>query len=203
VTTDRCGTALGYRDHVVNRTPKCTPCRVANAARRQEYRRRRYLNRGPFKVSAVGTQRRLQALAAIGWSSRVVAGRLGVTPQTLRRLHEQVHVWTTTRDRVAAVYDELSMTPGGCRRAQTWAVKRGWLPPLSWNDEEMDDPAATPMGVRTGNEPSRMNRDTDLQERVLVLTRAGLSAAEISVRLGTNPRYVQRVRARARQESAA
>lgn len=196
---NRCGTHLGYRDHIAAGEPTCTACRKAHAANRRAYRIRRYLNRGGFMVDATGTHRRLQGLAAIGWSSREIAARLGVTPQTLRRLHLQAHCWSSTRDRVAAVYDELSMTPGGNVRTVTWARKRGWVVPLGWNDEEIDDPAALPRHRAPNPTPGRP-RDTDRDERIWELTRAGLSSAEIAVRLRTTKRQVERARARYRSE---
>jgi hypothetical protein len=198
---DRCGTHLGYRDHIDAGTPTCAACRKAHAAVRQLYRRRRYLHRQPFMVPAVGTQRRLQALAAIGWSSLAIADRLGVTPQTLRRLHGQRQCWTATRDKIAALYDELSMTPGGNRRAATWAAKRGWSVPLSWDDDEIDDPAAVPHNPRNPHHGRARNRDLD--ERVMALTRAGLSAKEIALRLRTHQRQVVRIRTRNRNGEVA
>lgn len=198
----RCGTTGGYRDHLEARTPTCADCRRAHAANRASYRRRRYLHRGGFLVPAAGTRRRLQALAAIGWSSREVARRLGVTPQTLRRLYGQTSVLTSTRDRVAALYDELSMTPGSNRTTVTWAVRRGWAPPLAWDDDRIDDPAAKP-AHRVRGTGRGMPRNADRDERVLELTRAGLTAAEIAIRLRTTKRYVQRVRARFREDVAS
>ena len=101
-----------------------------------------------------------------------------------------------TAEKVARLYDELSMVAGPSTRATTEAKRKGWAPPLAWDEEDLDDPAAKPAAHPPGL-PGRQ-RNTDLEERVLELTRCGLSAAEIAIRLGTNTRYVTRVRSRGR-----
>ena len=96
------------------------------------------------QVDAAGTRRRIQALARAGWSMRHVAGRLGVTISTVSayarpgRKRVEARVARAVRD----VYDDLASTPGDCTRSQKWAQRRGWPPPLAWDD--IDDPAATP-----------------------------------------------------------
>lgn len=205
---NRCGTPLGYRDHVADRTPKCQPCRDAHAARRQQSRKSAYLH-GPQRVDITGTRRRLQALAAIGWPLGEIADRLGTDPQTLRRLVTQKRCATSTRDKVRALYDELSMTVNGNRRTMTWAAKRGYSPPLAWNDEDLDDPNARPsrmvrprpseplddIAIERAMRGDRVHiRPAERAEAVRRLTAYGLSAAEIADRLGVTDRSVSRHR---------
>ena len=50
--------------------------------------------------------------------------------------------WRRTRD----VYDRLSMTPGPSQVCRDRARARGYLPPLAWDDDSIDDPRAVPAG---------------------------------------------------------
>ncbi len=147
---DRCGTELGYQDHLAgvpfpedNGGDPCG-CRRAHAAKRADYRRRRYLNHSPLSVDATGTRRRLQALAAVGWSLAEQSRRLGWHESTAHRVASRQWVWVETAEKVRGLYDELAMTPGTNRRARNDAARKGWPPPLAWSDEEIDDPDATP-----------------------------------------------------------
>jgi transcriptional regulator with XRE-family HTH domain len=92
---------------------------------------------------------------ALGWSQSQLAQRLGWTPANFGPL---VHgrrpcVNQATADRVAALYDSLSMTPPPCStareraaatRARAYAKRRRWLPPLAWDDDGLDDPDYCP-----------------------------------------------------------
>lgn len=101
------------------------------------------------RVEATGTRRRLQALAALGWSFTAMAEHLGLS-------RAAVHHWTT-RDRVAAesahaarrLYDDLwnkrppETTPMErmiANRNRNTAAKYGWPPPLAYDDEDIDSP---------------------------------------------------------------
>lgn len=122
------------------------------------YRRTVYVQRGPMLVPTAGTGRRLRALQAIGWTQTDLAARLGVTHQRVSRLTNESYdaVHRTVAARVAGVYDDLSMTvpqdvPPGERPAgyqpvydkQRRRVRAlGWPPPLAWDDDTIDDPAA-------------------------------------------------------------
>ena len=145
------------------------------------------------QVDAAGTRRRIQALARAGWSMRHVAGRLGVTISTVSayarpgRKRVEARVARAVRD----VYDDLASTPGGCTRSQKWAQRRGWPPPLAWDDETIDDPAATPWtdsGPRGAHVPGNgvVNRDslTDCAEW-------GLTVREAADRLGVSREAIE------------
>ncbi len=93
-------------------------------------------------IPAAGTHRRIQALMAIGYPFVDLAERLGVHHDRIRQYLIQEAVYTRTAARVARLYDELSMTPGPSRRARNIAARRGYLPPLAWDDDTIDDPAA-------------------------------------------------------------
>ena len=94
----------------------CTDCvavRHKTYLRNEPFRRRQVLLAGgDIEVSAVGTMRRLQALAFAGWSSLVVAERIGSNVSVMSRLvsGNQTRVRLSTARRVAAVFDELVVT---------------------------------------------------------------------------------------------
>lgn len=102
-------------------------------------------------VPAVGTRRRLQALAALGYSSADVVRSCGVSKRAVDGA-KGGH-----RDQVRADIDAsvrrayAALAPLGISRSrfaeQTRSVARrnGWVPPLAWeSDAAMDDPEASP-----------------------------------------------------------
>jgi hypothetical protein len=103
-------------------------------------------------VPSVGTVRRLRALAAIGWTLPEVAAAAGWTLPNLCDLVSSTNGQVTVRTArmVAALYERLSMTPPagpGAARARARAGRRGWVPPLAWNEGAIDDPKARPHGM--------------------------------------------------------
>lgn len=98
------------------------------------------------RIDAVGTRRRIQALAAIGWSLAYQAERLGRAPSNYRAILAKRSVAVATARAVRDLYDELSMTPApasyGASVARGRARRRGWLPPLAWDDDLLDVPDA-------------------------------------------------------------
>lgn len=135
--------------------------RARGAAVNRSYRKRRYLNRNQLlMVPALGTQRRLRALFALGWTSRDLAPLLGVGVARVGYLasDKQSTVLPETAAKVAAVYERLSMTvpadpehlsPRHCAvhaRQRRLAVRRGWAPPLAWDN--IDDPDEQPTDWR-------------------------------------------------------
>jgi hypothetical protein len=197
-----CGTTGGYQAHRRAGETTCAPCRAAAAADRRYRVAYDYLTGGQrMLIDATGTRRRVRALVRIGWPLSHLATRLGVSVQNVCAYTHRVQVRQSTALKVAALYDELSMLPGPSSSALIRARSKGWPPPLAWDDEDIDNPAARPAHNAHGEVEGRP-RDADLENRVLVLTRAGLSAAEIALRLNTNKRRVTRIRSRARKDAA-
>lgn len=104
-------------------------------------------------VRAIGTSRRLQALAALGWSRQALAARLGCTPSTVGTLMHADLCSFALAVAVRGLYDTMWSTlpaPGtGAQRAavartRNDAAARGWVTPLAWTDGTIDDPAAVP-----------------------------------------------------------
>jgi hypothetical protein len=104
-------------------------------------------------VDGTGTQRRLQALVAVGWPQKELARRLGLDRNTV---NDQVNLTTpaygSTARAVRDLYDELwnvdPLQTGVGKRwvfeAKALAKARGWVPPGAWDDDYIDSPAAVP-----------------------------------------------------------
>ena len=102
-------------------------------------------------IDSTGTVRRLQALGYLGHPQADLAARLGVQPAHLGKIRRTGRVSAGLARKARAVYDELSMVrPEGAAadRARLAARRFGWVPPLAWDDDRIDDPKAKPAGVR-------------------------------------------------------
>lgn len=164
------------------------------------------------RVDSTGAVRRVQALVAIGWSLTKIADRLDIRRSNFtdipNGLRTQVNV---AHDRaIRALYDEWSMRlpqqavwhdKAAASRARRYAQQRGWQPPLAWDEETIDDPAATPAEVVAGVHVDdaaverRMAGDktvaltsADRGELVRRMLARGFSFNEIERRTGVNPR---------------
>jgi transcriptional regulator with XRE-family HTH domain len=120
------------------------------------------------KVDPTGAVRRLRALVALGWSQSKITARLGMPLGSLNQLvlGKRGQILVSTDKAVRALYDEWSMTlpPAqewrdkiAANRSRNYAKARGWLPPLAWDDEALDNPDATPLtgAASTNGPPSR------------------------------------------------
>ncbi|WP_427017832.1 hypothetical protein ACQCSX_04255 [Pseudarthrobacter sp. P1] len=151
-------------------------------------------------VDPAGSMRRLQALVALGWSQARLAQRLGVTSSNSTHLFTgSRQVTARTARAVRALYDELWNQPQepvewrakiAASRARRKAAQLGWLPPMAWDDETIDDPATAPMAAAVPiHELARV-------EDVEHLVATGADWGEIIGRLGTTrvalERYLHR-----------
>jgi len=136
------------------------------------------------RVPGVGTARRLQALAAIGWPQRELAARIGWRQSNLSALIAGRPVTAETARKVAALFDELQMVPGPSEAARRRAVERGWVPPLAWDEETIDDPDAQPDLGAEGR--------VGFVDRYLELSALGLGDVEIASRLGISRASLER-----------
>jgi hypothetical protein len=132
------------RRYVINRC-RCDECGAAHNTAARDRRRAIVYGTHRGHVDATGTIRRLRALAAIGHSARQVAHELSVDPSWIRALYrgEHTHVHADTAERFSALYERLQGTPGPSQAARRMARRRGWSPPLAWDD--IDNPAAEPV----------------------------------------------------------
>jgi hypothetical protein len=118
-------------------------------------------------VDPTGTRRRLQALVALGWSQTELGRRIDFLPGNLTRvIHGPGHVGAGTARKIRALYLELcdQEPPETCREerfaaslSRSRARRHGWLPPIWWDDDTIDDPTQEPAGV----EPSVLRRRRD------------------------------------------
>ncbi len=154
------------------------------------------LNRGATingMVSNVGTLRRLHALAAIGWTKREIARRLGMQSMTVQ-FGRSGEIRAVMAQQVMELYDELQHTPGPSSRSVEYARSRGWLGPAWWDDDTIDDPLHVPEGTCTYDEKGVLIDDVALPRavRVDLLERRGFTPDEIAERIGTKIKYVHR-----------
>lgn len=105
------------------------------------------------RVDATGTTRRVQALVANGWSLHRLAAEIDMTPGNLHSAISRPQVWASTARKVRDLYERLwnaeppAGTPderGAITRSLNRARAHGWLPPMAWDDEDLDDPTAVP-----------------------------------------------------------
>lgn len=163
------------------RADACTPAAAASAD-----------HRAGATVDATGTRRRLQALAASGWSLRDVAPRLSVLPANLSTLLRRERVTSNTARQVRALYDELEHRPGPSSRAARIARTRGWLAPAWWDADALDDPHAIPEGMLVYDDRGQFVDDHSAWrcDRVARLTARGLTPAQVAEALDVPVRYV-------------
>jgi hypothetical protein len=159
-------------------------------------------------VPAAGTRRRLRALARVGWPAAAIAARLGmavpagIAERAVGRVQggkiPELPSWLAAA--VATLYDDVWDVYGGCEDAAAFAHRRGWAPPMAWDDNPgdphyIDDPACPVSDWRPRRmlRPDPAGRVEDIREvraedirevmagghgtRVLAAERLGLSRA--------------------------
>lgn len=109
-------------------------------------------------VLSIGAIRRVHALAAIGWplselGRQMDMSQANVSHMATRRLITYGR-WAAVRD----LYDRLAEAPGPSDTARAVALHKGWLPPVSWSPERIDDPSAA-AGRTPGPVPAPDHRE--------------------------------------------
>lgn len=99
-----------------------------------------------YSVASLGSVRKLRALAALGHSSRLLASRSGLSQSLVLAMlaGEIKNIRPQTKAAVDALFKQMAMTPGTNRTAAMRAARKGWAPPLAW-DDDLDDPGALPV----------------------------------------------------------
>lgn len=103
----------------------------------------------PSTVSAVGTTRRLQALAASGFSVPAICQAAGIRPSYLWDMHQlrrglRTRLSWAMAERIRRVYEQLWDDSGDSAVSRRTAQRQGWLPPEAWADGDIDNPDAEP-----------------------------------------------------------
>lgn len=130
-----------YR-HRRNGTPTCAHCRAEMAAHAARYRKQRYLAGGALTVPALGSQRRVRALARMGWDHQAVGDGIGLSRRSVSEIFGQAVISRRKADRIARFYREHAWETGPSRVARGIAERRGWPGPMDWANP--DDPDEVP-----------------------------------------------------------
>lgn len=167
------------------------------------------------RIDATGTRRRLQALVALGWSRTKLAEALGGHRDVVSRYMLRDQVTVATARAVRSLYDRMWDTAppehdrwdaSAAAYARRTAERRGWAPPMAWDDETIDDPAAKPhieapvvideVAVKRALDGDRSVSLTkeERAEAVRIGTEIRLSANHLGKLLGTSARTVVRDR---------
>lgn len=98
-------------------------------------------------VDPAGTRRRVQALAVLGWSVAWQARQIGMFPTDLHTVaRADGGVTARTASRIRDLYEQhWNVTPPASQPTSVTrnaAVRRGWLPPMAWDDDLIDLPDA-------------------------------------------------------------
>lgn len=153
---------------------RCAPCRRARSRYEKESRLIR-IQGGRRSVPAIGAQRRIQGLMRLGWSSTDIAKAAGWSNRNyvLRVINGQKGKPTTwlearTDNTIREVFERMAMklpemTPIRAR-TRSLAAKKGYLPPLAWDD--IDNPNERPVGV-TNDHRAKDTIDPIVVERFL------------------------------------
>jgi transcriptional regulator with XRE-family HTH domain len=147
---------------------------------------------GGAKIDSTGTTRRIQALVACGWSMSKLAARLGIGRANFTGLAQgRTGVTVTHAKAVADLYDELwDVAPPHVEwrdhiaysRALNYSAKAGWVPPLGWDEDTLDDPAALPdVGeqIKVNGRPLKFN----IEDVDFILDNDPLTIDQLAARL--------------------
>ncbi|KIF02232.1 hypothetical protein PL81_31190 [Streptomyces sp. RSD-27] len=156
----------------------------------------------PAIVSALGSIRRTQALATLGWPKSHIATLVGHHPRNfLIRLNVRHETFTA----VCATYEDLKtrrpkraeIAQHIAQRTRKDAKARLWVPPTYWNryPDAIDDPHFTPEYKRSKAEI--------LAEEAAWLTGGGVPEGFVAARLGITPDYLNVALTRSRLKVAA
>lgn len=149
----------------------------AHKLRSEQRKRSDYLARRgmPARVDAIGFIRRYRALCYMGWttSQQVEMARISFD---ITHIMRHGHVHRSSHEAMVALYERLWNTPGPSSRTRLLAQRKGWLPPMAWDDDELDNPEhISPEEIfRSHIEALAMNRRFD---RLAAKRRARAAAA--------------------------
>lgn len=156
----------------------------------------------PGYVDPLGSRRRVEALAAIGWPSIHLARKAGIHPSNRTTILAGPTMRGSTAQRIADAYDELKrarparhgVRKGSMSRARKQARDLRWPPPKYWDETgAIDDPDFRPM--------YRVTRAEILAEDAAWLIGSGLGRTAAAKRLGVDKSYLDRALAQHAEEA--
>lgn len=175
-----------------------TCCREARNFDERRRRKQRQVLGIQRRIDGTGTRRRIQALWAIGWTSRDIATACGwSTPQAVTEVvGVRTHVFTTTAATIRQAYDDLSNTYGPSEKNRRMAATKGWATPNAWLCVDIDNPAAMPdPGWRDGRRKPQGETVEDFDWLVRQGEAPEQAAARVGVELDTITLYRKRLAA--------
>ncbi|NED75318.1 hypothetical protein G3I51_23945 [Streptomyces sp. SID9944] len=147
----------------------------------------------PGHVNPIGSQRRFQALVAIGWPTIHTARRAGLHPSNRTTIFQAPTMRAATAQRIADVYDEMrhekparhGVSPTSIKRAKKQAADRHWPPPKYWDEVgAIDDEFFEPMYGIT-------RREQVAQDANWIMRTTGLDKTATAERLGVSKSYIE------------
>lgn len=164
------------------------------------YRPPAYLDREDFqRIPAAGTARRLQALMRLGWPVSYIAEELGVSSSRVAGIMRAEKVQAGTARKVRDIYEaHWDQVPEPVARFDKQAVtktirtaeRRGYQPPMFWDDDRIDDPTYTPVVPEIGDRRA-VKRELFIQE-VEHLASTGERLEAIAQRFDMSPGAVEK-----------
>lgn len=195
------GTKILYGMPKIGRPP-CRQVRPETAAKLLAVRPSPWTAADHAAIDATGYKRRLRALVALGFPQPFLAAGLGITQRSNFHLEDTKSAVLAKRHRAAcALYDELwnqdpvarGANPVSVARARRYAARMGWPPPLAWDDDTIDDPAAVPDLGEKG-----IRQDALAEDLAFITRTAGADPDHAAARLGISRKYLDQIRARER-----
>jgi len=143
---------------------------------------------------AVGTQRRIQALYAMGHNATTIARACGLSIGTVRDLssEDRDRVDESTAGAIRCAYAVMSRQEGTSVQSRRRAERKGWRDPVWWEDYgHIDDPDFDSTAVEEGL--SRNELGAVRREEIAHLGSFNLSIEEIASRLDLSVKHVREV----------
>ena len=144
----------------------------------------------PYLVDAVGARRRVQALAAIGWSLASQAEAVGLSHTAAEEIASglRTSVMHSTHEAIRTLYQDRSKKAGPSGWVRAFAARRGWHGPLAWDD--IDDPNAQPEISEPYKPIPKGGRDDLRRQEIRHLLGCGESPASIAKQMDRNEKYI-------------
>lgn len=160
--------------HVAHRITRITPAKVLAS-----------ITEPSTLVPSLGAKRRIRALQALGHTLADIDAHTGHRPRLAKYIADRRDGMTVTFDKHAAIvraFEALSGTPGRSVRGRADAARRGWVPPLAWDDDDIDDPDAFPYEPELGRRRTSLDVAEDVED--LLKHDPTLTSAQLAHRLG-------------------